>query len=43
LLDALKANPEVAAQLDELENKVGAGKMAPAIAARLVLSKFLDA
>ncbi len=41
LLDALKADPEVAAQLADLEAKVSAGKMAPTTAARAILTKFL--
>jgi LAO/AO transport system kinase len=41
LMDALKANPDVATHLGSLENKVGAGKMAPATAARILLTEFL--
>ena len=41
LLDALKADPEVAAQLADLEAKVSAGKMTPTTAARAILTKFL--
>lgn len=42
LMDALKAHAGVAARLGELEAKVGAGKMAPATAARVLLAAFLD-
>ena len=41
LLDALKADPEVAAHLGQLEAKVAAGKMAPGSAARILLTEFL--
>lgn len=41
LMDALKAHPEVAAKLGALETKVGSGKMAPATAARVLLTEFL--
>jgi len=41
LMDALKADPQVAAKLGAFEAKVGAGKMAPATAARVLLSEFL--
>ena len=41
LMDALKADPVVAAKLGAFEAKVGTGKMAPATAARVLLSEFL--
>ncbi|MBK8159696.1 MAG: methylmalonyl Co-A mutase-associated GTPase MeaB [Rhodospirillaceae bacterium] len=41
LMDALKADPAVAAHLEQLEAKVAAGKMAPASAARVLLTEFL--
>ncbi|WP_374314561.1 methylmalonyl Co-A mutase-associated GTPase MeaB [Dongia sp.] len=41
LLEALKADPHVAAKLGSLEAKVGAGKMAPGTAARELLAGFL--
>jgi LAO/AO transport system kinase len=41
LMDALKADPQVAAKLSAFEAKVGAGKMAPGTAARALLSEFL--
>ena len=41
LTAALKADPEVAAQLPELEGAVVAGRMAPSAAARRLLATFL--
>jgi LAO/AO transport system kinase len=41
LLEALKADPHVAAKLGTLEAKVGAGKIAPGTAARELLAGFL--
>lgn len=41
LMDALTADPAVAAQLGALEAKVASAKMAPATAARLLLTEFL--
>ncbi|MBI2256026.1 MAG: methylmalonyl Co-A mutase-associated GTPase MeaB [Proteobacteria bacterium] len=41
LIEALKADPHVAAQLGALETKVGAGKIAPGTAARSLLAGFL--
>ena len=41
LLEALKADPHVAAKLSNLEAKVGAGKIAPGTAARELLAGFL--
>jgi len=41
LLETLKAHPAVAERLASLEDKVAAGRMAPATAARQVLAAFL--
>jgi LAO/AO transport system kinase len=41
LLETLKAHPAVAERLVELEDKVAAGRIAPATAARQVLAAFL--
>ncbi len=41
LIEALKADPHVAAKLGSLEAKVGAGKIAPGTAARELLAGFL--
>jgi len=42
LIEALKADPHVAAQLNTLEARVGAGKIAPGTAARTLLGGFLN-
>ncbi|WP_374380587.1 methylmalonyl Co-A mutase-associated GTPase MeaB [Dongia sp.] len=42
LIEALKADPHVAAKLGNLEAKVGAGKMAPGTAAQELLASFLN-